>query len=205
MIFSFFFVRTIIIKNNDMKNLGILFICFIGLAFTSVHAQKRTVAGVTFDAKATINGKACLYNGSGLREKYTFDLYVAALYLTRPSMDANKVITDNEEMGIHLELVSNKVTRDKFKETVKEGFTNASHGKATEAEIAKFMGFFSGEFKDGDKIHIDYIPGKGVVAKKNGTTLGTVPGLEFKKALFSIWLGNKPADAALKKGLLGKV
>lgn len=188
-----------------MKNLGLLFICFIGFSFASVYAQKRTTAGVTFEAKTTINGKTLLYNGSGLREKYTFDLYVAALYLGRPSMDANKIINDDAEMGIHLQLVSNKVTREKFVETVKEGFGNASHGKATDADIKKFMGFFTGEFKEGDKIYIQYTPGKGVSAIKNGKTLGTVAGLEFKKALFSIWLGTKPADTSLKKGMLGKV
>lgn len=188
-----------------MKNLGLLFICFIGFSFGSAYAQNRTTAGVAFPAKTTINGKTLLYNGSGLREKYTFDLYVAAMYLRRPSMDDNKIINDDAEMGIHLELVSNKVTRDKFVETVKEGFGKASHGKATDAEIKKFMGFFTGEFKEGDKIHLEYTPGKGTTAIKNGKELGTVSGLEFKKALFSIWLGTKPADPTLKKGMLGKV
>jgi hypothetical protein len=187
-----------------MKKFGLLFTIVALVSFTSA-AQKRTVAGVSFPAKATINGKTTLYNGAGLREKYTFDLYVAALYLRRPSMDANKIITDNAEMGIHLELVSNKVTKDKFVETVKEGFEKASHGKATDDQISKFMGFFKSEFKDGDKIDLDYIPGKGVIAKKNGKKLGIMAGLDFKKALFSIWLGTKPADKSLKKGMLGKV
>ena len=188
-----------------MKKIGILALTFVLLSLTNVNAQKRTVAGVSFPAKATINGKTTLYNGAGLREKYMFDLYVAALYLRRPSMDANKIITDNAEMAIHMELVSNKVTRDKFTETVKEGFKKASHGKATDTQIKKFMGFFKSEFKDGDKIHLNYVPGTGVIVKKNGTKLGTMPGLEFKKALFSIWLGTKPADGTLKKGMLGKV
>ena len=152
-----------------------------------------------------MNGKTLIYNGSGLREKYTFDLYVAALYLKRPSMDANKVINDDAEIMIDLQLVSNKVTREKFVETVKDGFKKASHGKATKAEIDKFMGFFKGAFKDGDKIKIIYIPGKGTTAKKNGKVLGTVPGLAFKKAIFSIWLGTSPADKGLKKDMLGKV
>ena len=156
-----------------MKNLGLLFICFIGFSFASVHAQNRTKAGVSFPAKATINGKTLLFNGLGLREKYTFDLYVAAMYLRRPSMDANKVINDDAEMGIHLELVSNKVTRQKFVDTVEEGFKKASHGKATSAEIKKFLGLFKSAFKDGDKIHIEYTPGKGTSAIKNGKKLRT--------------------------------
>lgn len=188
-----------------MKQLGLTFIFFVTLSFTAVNAQKRTIAGVTFPAKTTIDEATLLYNGAGLREKYTFDLYVAALYLKRPSMDASKVINDDVEMGIYLELVSNKVTKDKFIETVKEGFENASHGKATEAEIKKFMGFFKSEFKTGDKIDLEYTPGKGVTVKKNGTSIGVAPGLAFKQALFSIWLGTKPADPSLKNAMLGKV
>jgi hypothetical protein len=32
-----------------------------------------------------------------------------------------------------------------------------------------------------------------------------VEGLNFKKALWAIWLGDKPADAKLKKKMLGLV
>ena len=41
-------------------------------------------------------------------------------------------------------------------------------------------------------------------ANKNGVKKGTIEGLDFKKALFGIWLGNKPADDDLKDGMLGK-
>jgi hypothetical protein len=41
------------------------------------------------------------------------------------------------------------------------------------------------------------------MAHKNGKMLGTIEGLEFKKALFGIWLGNNPADKDLKAGMLG--
>ena len=190
-----------------MRNLGLLIMLFvfIGTSSLEVSAQKRTVAGVAFPAKSFVNGESLVYNGAGLREKYTFDLYVGALYLKRPSLDANKIINDDSEMGIHLELVSDKVTREKFVESVKEGFENSSHGKATQDQINMFMGFFKNEFKDGDKINIDYTPGKGVVIKVNRAKIGEIPGLDFKKAIFSIWLGTKPADKSLKKGMLGRL
>ena len=35
------------------------------------------------------------------------------------------------------------------------------------------------------------------------TTLGTIPCLDLKKALFAIWLGEVPAQDSLKKALLG--
>jgi hypothetical protein len=31
-----------------------------------------------------------------------------------------------------------------------------------------------------------------------------IAGLDFKQALYGIWLGNKPVQASLKKALLGK-
>ncbi|TNE56223.1 MAG: chalcone isomerase [Bacteroidetes bacterium] len=188
-----------------MKKVVVLLCLFWGVNSSFSIAQKRTVAGVSFPAKVEVAEKTLIYNGAGLREKYMIDLYVSALYLKRPSMDANKIIEDDALMGIHIELVSNKVTRDKFVETVREGFEKASHGTATSEEIKLFMDAFSAAFKKGDKIHLNYVPGRGTYVKKNGQVLTRVPGLEFKKALFSIWLGTRPADGTLKKGMLGKV
>lgn len=180
------------------------FLFIVGLFQLSV-AQEIESHGVKFPVKMKINEKIVKYNGSGLREKYFFDLYVAALYLQNQTSDAKKVINADEEMCIRLKLVSDKVTREKFVETVKEGFSNSTDGKASATEINTFMGYFKKPFKVGDDIILIYKPGEGVSIIMNGEALGTQNGLEFKKALWSIWFGDKPADADLKKGMLGKV
>lgn len=185
-----------------MKNY--LLLLFLGMSI-STFAQNRTVAGETFPAQLDIKGSKLMFNGAGLREKYTLDLYVAALYLPSQSMDGAKIINKDEMQAINIKLVSNKVTREKFNETVKEGFAKVSEGKASESEIKKFTGFFSAPLKDGDDIQLIYKPGKGTAVMINGSYKGLVEGLEFKKALFSIWLGSKPADSGLKKSMLGKV
>ena len=77
--------------------ISILFIALIATTITG-NAQKRTIAGVDFPAKLSVNEKTVIYNGGGLREKYTIDLYAGALYLRRPSMDASKVIDQDVEM-----------------------------------------------------------------------------------------------------------
>ncbi len=51
--------------------------------------------------------------------------------------------------------------------------------------------------------HILYIPGKGTAVVINGINQGFVPGYEFKKAVFTIWLGNDSALPKLKDALLG--
>ena len=48
------------------------------------------------------------------------------------------------------------------------------------------------------------VPGKGVEAYKNGALASVTKGVEFKKALFGIWLGDKPAQKSLKKEMLGQ-
>jgi hypothetical protein len=42
-----------------------------------------------------------------------------------------------------------------------------------------------------------------VYVYKNDELKGTVPGIDFKIALFGIWLSNNPVDEQLKKDLLG--
>jgi hypothetical protein len=171
----------------------------------STNAQDIESHGVTFPAKMKINDQVVKYNGSGLREKYFFDLYVSALYLPEQTKDAQKIIDMNKESCIRIKLVSDKVTRDKFVETVKDGFGTSTEGKATDAQIKEFMGYFNTEFKSGDDIILIYKPKEGVQIYMNGKNLGGTKGLEFKKALWGIWFGKEPADSGLKKAMLGKV
>lgn len=182
----------------------ILSALFIGLA-NPAEAQERTVAGVSFPAKISAGSSLLTYNGAGLREKFFIDLYVAALYLKKPSMNASAIVNADEAMAIRMEIISNKVTRDKFVQTVEDGFEKASAGKATSDDVAKLKELFSDPFSAGDMIKLAYVPGEGVVVYKNSKKLGAIGGLDFKKALFSIWLGDTPADEGLKHDMLGKV
>ncbi len=188
-----------------MKIKLILSMAFLfGLIWTT-NAQDIKAHGVEFPAKMKINDQVVKYNGAGLREKYFFDLYVSALYLPEKSGDAQKVVDMDKESCIRIKLVSDKVTRDKFVETVKDGFGTSTEGKATDAQIKEFMGYFNKEFKSGDDIILIYKPKKGVQIYMNGNELGGTSGLEFKKALWGIWFGKEPADKGLKKAMLGNI
>ena len=171
----------------------------------SVFSQTKTVSGATFKSQMDVKGTKLVFNGAGVREKYTIDLYVAALYLPNQSMNSTSVINANETQVINLKIVSDKVTKEKFNATVKEGFAKVSEGKASASNISKFTGFFSDQLKKGDDILIIYKPGKGTAVMINGAYKGLVEGIEFKKALYSIWLGATPADKKLKSKMLGKV
>ncbi|HLU85349.1 MAG TPA: chalcone isomerase family protein, partial [Vicingaceae bacterium] len=60
------------------------------------------------------------------------------------------------------------------------------------------------EIKKGDIYDIFYVPNKATLVVKNGKLMAKIEGLDFKKALFGIWLCDKPADKNLKDDLLGQ-
>lgn len=178
----------------------------LGILVTfNAKAQDITVAGATFPTKMKINDKVVKYNGAGVRTKYFIKLYVSALYVPNTTTNAQEIIDQDVESAVRLKLLSSLVTRDKFVETVRDGFKTSTEGKASQQEIDDFMKLFTGEFAEGDDIILIYKPKSGVEVYMNGKHLGGAKGLEFKKALWGIWLGQKPVNDKLKKSMLGKV
>jgi len=179
----------------------VLMFCVIG--FT--QAQKK-VGGVTLPGSEKFGKYELKLNGAGVREKLWIDLYAGGLYLSTPSSDANKIMNADEAMAVKLHIVSKLISSEKMIDAVREGFESSTNDntKPIEDKIEQFIGFFEDEITKGDVFDITYQPGKGVVAYKNGKEKGTIEGMDFKKALFGIWLSRNPADDDLKEGMLGK-
>lgn len=175
------------------------------LLITPIFAQ-TTISGVTLPQIQSINDATLTLNGAGLREKLWIDLYVAGLYSESKMSDAKEIVNSKESMNIHIEIVSGLITRENFLEAVNEGFEKSTGGNTAKfsSEIAAFVSSFSDEIVKGDKIDISWNAEKGVIVIKNGKAFPSINGLEFKKALFGIWFGEKPADKKLMKGMLGE-
>jgi len=170
-------------------------------------AQARELADVTVPDQITVGDHFFLdLNGMGLREKFWIDIYVGSLYLAKPMHNVGEILSQPSPLRIQLDFVYKEVTSDKLINGWKEGFEknqNPQTLKKLQTRIDKFTGFFADSARKGDQYIIDYIPGKGTSVSKNGVLLGTIEGEDFKNALVEIWLGNKPADKDLKKGMLG--
>ncbi len=188
-----------------MKALKSFMITLMITACFSVEAQTTEIQGMDFPNTVTIGNAEAALNGGGMRVKYwVLDLYVGALYLENKTSDPDQVVMADENMGIRIVINSAIVSRDLFIESLEEGFANATAGKHTSADIENFKTYLSDEFVKGDEIALNYVAGEGVHLSKNGEKRGTFTGLEFKQALFAIWLGGKPADEKLKNAMLGK-
>ena len=177
------------------------------LSFLSMSSMAQTVVEGVKVPNTMKAGEATLnINGAGVREKYFMDMYVCALYLKNKNTDAGAIMKADEAMALRLHIVSGLISSDKMKTAVDEGFINSTGGNtaALMTKINQFKAVFKEEIKEGDIFDLVYEPGKGVVIYKNGKVATTIAGLDFKTALFGIWLCNKPADGDLKTALLGK-
>ncbi len=186
-----------------MKN---LFLILLAVFVTFTATAQKKVGGVVLPAKVTYQEQELTLNGAGVREKLWIDLYAAGLYLDQKNNDANAIINSEKPKAIKLHIVSKLISSNKMIEAVTEGFENSTNGNTTpiQEEIDTLLGFFREDIKKNDIFDLVYVPSKGVVAYKNGQEKGVIPGKEFKKALFGIWLSNRPADDGLKNDLLGK-
>lgn len=63
----------------------------------------------------------------------------------------------------------------------------------------------NGMYKDvevGDRYRLTYVPGEGTTVRLNGESLGTIPGADFARDYFSIWLGENPLSAPFRDQIL---
>jgi hypothetical protein len=130
------------------------------------------------------------------------NVYVAALYLQTKTQDAKAAIETDEAKRLVLHFLR-EVTHDQMKDAWKEGFAHTGSPQI-QPQIAQFNGYFTEPIQEGEEYVFDYSPGKGTTVTIAKQVKGTIPGADFMKALFGIWLGPKPPDEDMKEGLLGK-
>jgi hypothetical protein len=175
------------------------------MLFLSTSAFAIDVAGIKMPDTMKAGGQDLVINGGGKRTKFMMKVYVAGLYLKQKNGDAQKIVDADEPMAIRLQVTSGLVSADKMKKAIDEGFENSTSGNVApiKAKIDAFTAVFK-EIASGIVYDFVYVPGKGVEIYKNGQMVSTIQGLDFKKAMFGIWLCNKPAQESLKEQMLGK-
>ena len=109
-------------------------------------------------------------------------------------------------MAVKFQITSGLVDSEKMEEAVREGFEHSTNGNIApiKNKIEGFINIFKAKISLNDVYEFIYLPGKGLGVYKNGVKSAVIGGLEFKKALFGIWLCDKPAQADLKALMLGK-
>jgi len=180
-------------------------VVFMAAFFLASSAFAVEVAGVNVPETLKAGGNDFVLNGAGKRTKFAMGVYVNALYLKQKSADANKILAADEPQVVTLQITSGLVTSKKMEDATREGFENSLKGNIAplKDKIDAFINIFKAKITKGDLYEFVYVPGKGTEVFKNGALSSTIQGIEFKKALYGIWIGDKPAQADLKAKLLG--
>ncbi len=169
-------------------------------------ASAGQLAGVSLPDQVTVEGRALVLNGMGVREATILrvHVYVAGLYLEERSPDAGRIIGSDETKRLVLSFVRD-VGRDSLVGAWNEGF--AKTGGPAFAGLGDRVAMLNGWMVDvrrGDTLTFTQIPGKGIAVEVKGQAQGVIVGADFSRALWAIWLGDQPPNEKLKLGLLGR-
>lgn len=170
--------------------------------------QGIETSGIKFAPTVQVGGQTLVLNGAGTRYKVIFKAYTCGLYLPHKADTVEEALAMPGPKRVHLvslrSIDANELGR-MFTRSMQDNASKEDFSKSVPGTIA--LGNMFAEKKNmeaGESIGVDYIPGVGTQAMVNGKPFGQlIKEPEFFTSLLRIWLGERPADRALKQALLG--
>ena len=192
------------------STLNVLFGSLACTLLMQAPASALDLAGSRLDDTATVAGTALQLNGAGVGTRAWFKVYVVGLYLNERTRTAADVLSAPGPRRLTILLLRDIGASD-FGEVVTAVLNTSTDAnektrlaaQATQLNLA--LAALPAGLKKTDRLTLDWVPGTGTVITLNQRSL-TVPiqDIAFYNALLRIWLGEHPADPALKTRLLGE-
>ncbi len=185
------------------KRLLALMLVFL---MTASGAAAREIGGKNLPETMQAGGKVLYLNGAGIRTTYLVSIYAAGLYLTHPMQDPQRIMDADEPMAVRMHMMTGLMTPGMMADALRESL-EAVAGEGFEAIRERTEAFIRAQdVKVGDDDICDYVyvPGEGLSVIINGERKAVLQGLDFKKAVFGMWLSDKPCDKDLKQDFLGR-
>lgn len=183
---------------------------FVTLAMTMLWMAAPMAAATTveiddvrFTRTVDTHNQRLHLQGAGLLKVMMFvKAYAGALYLpeSAPPEQALGPIAKRLVLEYYHPIASEdfaKATRKKILDNV-----DANEAERLKARIDRLAVMYR-DVQAGDRYALTYAPGQGTRLSLNGEHLGTIPGDDFAKAVFAIWLGVDPIDKNFRDQLLG--
>ncbi|HRZ87138.1 MAG TPA: chalcone isomerase family protein [bacterium] len=170
-------------------------------AATPDASGKICLDDVCFDREVVSGGRRIPVRGIGHATFFTFHLYTAALYADARH-DTVAEILDASPKRLVIEYRHGFKKDDIVKYSVMQ--LKANPGVNFDAIRGRFEELCAQlqDVKKGDRYEIVYKPEKGTELLFNGTSKIVIPGRDFAKAYFGIWLSEYPISAGLRRHLL---
>ena len=150
-------------------------------------------------------GSNLILNGQGTRVVFFMKVYEGSLYLENKNSDADEIMNSNAPMALRIDVTSEMVTADAMKKALSEGLEKSTNNNTSHIldEIEQLSSSFNSAVASGDFYEFVFIPEIGTHVLKNNELVELIPGFDFKKAFFGIFLSKNPIQKNLKKAMLG--
>jgi hypothetical protein len=164
-----------------------------------------TRAGVTLPDTIPGAERTLVLNGTGLRTATIFHVkvYVAGLYLPSRTSSPSEIIEAQVPKRLDLVFVRD-VGRGDIVQAFDEGFAKTGRVTAAMHGRIQLLEQWVPAMKRGERLSFRYQPGRGLEVVAPGGPRGIVPGDDFSRAFFAIFVGPHPPNEELKQGLLGQ-
>lgn len=195
-------------RSAQLMRLRLIHALLLGLLWlgSSAHAQLR-VADVSFAPGAAVDGVPLALNGAGLRTRLLFKVYAMGLYVSLPTQDADQLIAAPAPKHIRIVLLRELEARQ-FTDALTNGLQR-NHDDASLAALHAPVQTLTrlilahGRAPAGTEITLDQLADGSTRLAINGALQGApIDDSALYPALLRIWLGERPADRALKAALL---
>ena len=186
---------------KHLRSVACVAILFIAISQPS-SASGLVLNGERFSPRVSIGDIPLAIRGSATFRYLLWTLYSAVLYVP-PNTPFSAAL---EDVPRHLEIAYHRsIERARFVEAAEAVLARSLDQRALE-KVQGRVDLLHEKYTDvvdGDRYVLRYAPGSGTTLAFNGAPLVTVPGSDFAKAYFGIWLGDGALDANLQAALLG--
>ena len=188
---------------------------FAALAvFTAtLPAWALDVAGVNYRPVTTVEGVSLRLNGAGVRQFASSPLYTAGLYLEQKSSTTQGVLQAKGAKQVRVVMLR-ETTGKEMGDLLAQGLIGNSSDEDLANLIPEIMELGTliaerGTLRQGDSFQIDWTAtgGTTITVIQNGSRKPVIEVFakpELIGTMMRMWIGEHPADPALKAALLGQ-
>ncbi|MFT3805141.1 MAG: chalcone isomerase family protein [Burkholderiaceae bacterium] len=178
----------------------------LAAAVAAPPAGAIEVGGFRFDDTIRIGGTDLRLNGVGLRSVFILKAFLAALYVPQRTADPVELIHQSGPRRLQLRMLVD-MSPDRLLKTFTAGLHDGPaepHDPALKARIDELDTALKavGTVRKGETLDLDVVDGQ-MRLLVNGQMRAAVPGEDVFAAILRGWIGERPLEKDLKKGLLG--
>lgn len=180
-------------------------VSFTALAPDATAQTRQTDRISDFPETLRVSGRKLVLNGKGLCEWGLFgiDLYWAGLYLEEPTSSPREIVRSRQAKVLELRF-ARALSREQLIEAWTAAFTvNAGDGLAMYRERLDRLNAAMLDVEAGDSMRFTFLPQRGLQLRIGKRDRELIEGEDFSRMFFTLYLGSRPPDEDLRRGLLG--